>query len=280
AAGQTRLKPRLRAGFGSAAGEFITDKDLTRQILILAATWIALALSILAEALPINGLLSVEIFASFPVYFTPAGYVFSIWRLIWLGWLVYGVYQALPAQRRNPRLRSIGAPVLVALAANSLWVLLWHFRLFALALLALLTLLAALINVYQRLRIGRASPPAVERWAVDLPFSIYLGWITVVVMAHVTVLLSHWGWKGFGLHQETWLVMVLAAALILATLVALTRADVPFLLVLAWAFAGIGVKHPAVSPVAPAAWAAAGYLLALVIMCLFARPWRRSRPAA
>jgi len=50
--------------------------------------------------------------------------------------------------------------------------------------------------------------------------------------------------------------------------------------VLAWAFAGIGVKHPAVSPVAPAAWAAAGYLLALVIMCLFARPWRRSRPAA
>jgi len=249
-------------------GAFITDKDQTRQLLILVATGATVAADILADALPINGLRTEEIFAGFPVYFTPAGYVFSIERLIWLGWLVYGVYQALPAQRRNPRLRSIGAPVLVALAANAIWVLLWHYQLFVLAMLSMLMLLAALIGVYQRLRIGRARPPAMERWTVNLPFSIALGWITVVTMAQATVLLSHWGWNGFGVSQEKWLVIMLAAALIIATLMALTRADMAFLLVLAWAFAGIGVKHPAVSPVAPAAWLATGYALALVVVCV------------
>lgn len=46
---------------------------------------------------------------------------------------------------------------------------------------------------------------------------------------------------------------------------------------LAWAFAGIGVKHAAVSPVAPAAWLAAGYVLALAVLSLLRG--RRQQPS-
>ena len=111
---------------------------------------------------------------------------------------------------------------------------------------------------------------------MDLPFSIYLGWITVATIANVTALLSYWNWTGFGVSQEAWLVITLAVALVVATLVALTRRDVAYLLVLAWAFAGIGVKHMAVTPVATAAWVATGYVLALVVVSLLGS--RRSQP--
>ncbi|HSN78140.1 MAG TPA: TspO/MBR family protein, partial [Anaerolineae bacterium] len=234
------------------------NKDLTRQILIVVAVVATITVNGLANALPINGLQTGEISDSFPVYFTPAGYVFAIWGVIYLGLLAYAIYQALPAQRQNPRLRSIRTLFLVGSLANVAWILLWHYQLFPLTLVAMLVLLGTLIGIYLRLRIGRSSPPLVERLAVDLPFSIYLGWITVATIANVTALLSYWNWNGFGVSQEAWLVITLAVALVVATLMALTRSDVAFLLVLAWAFAGIGVKHATVEPVAPAAWVATG----------------------
>jgi hypothetical protein len=253
------------------------NKDLSRQILIVVAVLATIAVNGLANALPINGLATGAISDSFPVYFTPAGYVFAIWGLIYLGLLAYAVYQALPSQRHNPRLRSIGALFLVGSVANIAWILLWHYLLFPLTLVAMLVLLGTLIAIYLRLRIGRSSPPTVERWAVDLPFSIYLGWITVATIANVTALLNYWGWGGFGVSEETWLIVVLAVALVVATLVALTRGDVAYLLVLAWAFAGIGVKHSSITPVATAAWVATGYVLALVVVSLLRG--RRKQPA-
>ena len=254
------------------------NKDLTRQILIVVAVVATIAVNGLANALPINGLQTGEISDSFPVYFTPAGYVFAIWGVIYLGLLAYAVYQALPAQRTSPRLRSIRTLFLVGSVANIAWIILWHYLLFPLTLVAMLVLLGTLVGIYQRLRIGRSSPPLVERLAVDLPFSIYLGWITVATVANVTALLNYWGWNGFGVSEEAWLVIVLVVACIIATLMALTRRDVAYLLVLAWAFAGIGVKHSGVLPVATAAWVATGYVLALVVVSLLRL--NRKQPAS
>ncbi len=255
------------------------NKDLTRQILIVVAVVATIAINGLANALPINGLQTGEISDSFPVYFTPAGYVFAIWGVIYLGLLAYAIYQALPAQRQSPRLRSIRTLFLAGSLANIAWIFLWHYQLFPLTLIAMLVLLGTLIGVYLRLRIGRASPPLVERLTVDLPFSIYLGWITVATIANVTALLNYWGWNGFGVSEEVWLVITLAVALVVATLMALTRSDVAYLLVLAWAFAGIGVKHATVAPVSTAAWVATGYVLALVVISLLRSGRRQPAPA-
>ena len=63
----------------------------------------------MANALPFNGQTTGEISDRFQVYFVPAGYVFSIWGLIYLGLLAFAVFQALPAQRDNPRLEFIDA---------------------------------------------------------------------------------------------------------------------------------------------------------------------------
>ena len=67
-------------------------KATTRQILIILTTLVTLTVNGLANTLPLNGLNTGEISDSFDIYFVPAGYVFSIWGVIYLGLLLYAVY--------------------------------------------------------------------------------------------------------------------------------------------------------------------------------------------
>jgi hypothetical protein len=99
---------------------------------------------------------------------------------------------------------------------------------------------------------------------VHVPFSIYLGWISVATIANITDLLWYLGWNGFGLAPEVWTVIILAVAVVLAYLMALLRHDVAYLLVLAWAFAGIAVKQANTPMVSAAAGIAAGLTLVAV----------------
>ena len=84
-------------------------------------------------------------------------YVFSIWGLIYIGLLAYTIYQALPSQRANPRLRRTGWLVALSSLANGAWIFFWHYGYYALTLVVMLILLAALIMIYLRLDIGRTA---------------------------------------------------------------------------------------------------------------------------
>lgn len=256
------------------------NNDSRRQILILVAVVATIVVNGLANALPINGLQTGAISDMFPVYFVPAGYVFAIWGLIYLGLIGYAVFQALPAQRENPRLRSIGTLFLAASVANIVWIFLWHYLHFTLTLAVMLILLGALIGIYLRLDIGRRNPPGAERWLVNLVFSIYLGWITVATIANATDVLYYLKWNGFGIGDEAWLVIMLAAALAIATLVTLTRRDVAYLLVLAWAFAGIAIKQSATPAVSMSAWIATAIVLILAAYSGFQLMRKHPLPAA
>lgn len=239
------------------------NQNIIRQALVLVAVLSTIAVNGLATALPINGQTTGEISDRFDVFFVPAGYVFSIWGLIYLGLLAYAVYQALPAQRENPRLKAIAAPFLVASLANIGWILLWHYNQFGLSVVVMLVLLAMLITIYLRLGIGREPVSAEQRWLVNLPFSIYLGWITVATIANVTAYLDWIGWNGFGISEETWTVIMLVIATLVTALVLFTRRDVAYALVIVWAFAGIAVKFAGIPIVPTAAWAVTGIVALL-----------------
>jgi benzodiazapine receptor len=255
------------------------SKYLVRQILVVVAVIGTITVNFLANALPINGKTTGEISDGFNVLFVPAGYVFSIWGLIYLGLAAYAVYQALPSQRYNQRLRSIDYPFLLSSIANMTWIFLWHYERFPLTIAAMLVLLVALIAIYLRLDIMRGHVPVAERWLVDVPFSVYLGWITVATIANVTTVLDFVGWNGWGLSDETWFVIMLAVALVVAILMTITRADVAYLLVLVWAFAGVGIKHADNGVVATTSWIATAIVLVLVVISIVRR-WKTAGPVA
>lgn len=248
-------------------------KDILRQISVMVTIVGTIVVNALANALPINGQNTGEISDRFQVYFVPAGYVFSIWGLIYIGLIAFAIFQALPSQRENPRLRASGWWIALGGVVNIAWIFLWHYEQFPLTLVAMLVLLGTLIITYLRLGIGRSRVTVGERWAARLPFSIYLGWITVATVANVTSLLDHLQWDGFGIAEETWMIIVLAAVLVIAGLMNFTRRDAAYAAVILWALAGISIKHAAVPAVAVPTWITFGLVaLTLAVALLRGRP--------
>jgi len=255
------------------------NRGLTRQILNVLAAVATIAFNGIANALPLNNLTTGEISDRFQVYFVPAGYVFSIWGLIYLGIIAFAVYQALPAQRSNPRLQRTGYLFVLSCVANIVWLFLWHYQHFLLTLIAMFGLLLCLIALYVRLGIGQIGAPPSERWLAHLPFSIYLGWVTVASIANTTVVLDYLHWDGWGLSAEWWALGMLLVGVILALGMALTRRDVAYVLVLIWAYVGIAVKQSTIPIVAQGAWVTAGLLALIALWLLLVKLTRKGSPS-
>jgi len=244
-------------------------KDKTRQLLVVLALLATLAVNMLANLLPLNGQNTGEISDRFDILFVPAGYVFSIWGLIYLLLFVYAVYQALPAQADSVPLRKTGYLFIFSCIFNIAWLFLWHYNYFEFTVVAMLLLLISLILIYVRLGIGKGKPEKKMFWLVQLPFSIYLGWITVATVANITQWLYYINWSGWGIAPLTWFLIILGVAVVLAAINWLTRHDAAYQAVLAWAFAGIAVRwmnDPVVYIASLAAAAAAGLLFVAAVM--------------
>jgi len=252
------------------------NKDTVRQITNLLSVVLVLTVNILASALPLNGQNTGEISDRFQVYFVPAGYVFAIWGIIYIGWIAFTVFQFQPAQKESPRLRRLGYLFAISNMANAAWLFCWHYNLFGLSVLVMLVLLGLLLASYLRLNVNQTPVSVLEYWSVDVLFSVYLGWITVATVANITDWLYFIGWDGFGIPAQTWAVIMLAVASLLGLGMATTRRDVGYLAVLVWAFVGIAVKQTSAPLVVTSAWIAAALMAGLAIYSWIRRRARRA----
>jgi len=202
-----------------------------------------IAVNALASALPLNNVTTAELSDSYPNLFVPAGYVFSIWGVIYLLLLGFTIHQARSAQRDSEFINKLGWLFFLSCVFNSVWIFLWHWSLVLPSVLVMFCLLGTLILIYLRLDIGRGTPGRDERLYVHLPFSVYLGWITVAPIANVTALLVSWGWPSYGPAAVNWTMLVIAVAVALSLANIWLRRDVGYNLVILWALAGIAVKQ-------------------------------------
>ncbi len=235
---------------------------------------IVFVVNFLAVNLPLNHLTTKQISDSFNIYFVPAGYVFSIWGLIYLGMLAFAIFRALPKQRTNERLAKIDQWFIVSNLANALWLFSFHYRQFTLALGFMLVLLVCLIEIFVKLEIGKKRMSGAWLWAVDIPFSVYLGWITVATIANVTQVLYFVHWDGFGISEQIWFLIVMVVVVVISALMSFNRKAFEYNMVLIWALIGIAVKFPQVPLVNYSAWggAIAVTLLNMVAIVLQSHP--------
>jgi benzodiazapine receptor len=240
-------------------------KNNIRQFIVVVGVIAVLLVNGIANVLPLNGLTTGEISDRFQVFFVPAGYVFSIWGVIYLGLILHALYHILPSNRNNPRLKKTNLLFGLSCVANVVWLVLWHYLQFPLTILAMLALLLSLIGVYLGLGIGRLQVSNAERWLVHIPFSIYLGWVSVATIANATSVLDYIDWGGWGIQPQVWAIFMLVVGAVLAVAVGLTRKDLAYVLVFVWAFVGIAVKQAATPEVAILAWITAGFLLLVAI---------------
>jgi benzodiazapine receptor len=174
---------------------------------------------------------------------TPAGYVFSIWGVIYILLGIFVVFQALPSEKGKGYQNRIGWLFVLSSLLNIFWLFLWQYEYLSLSVVLMFLLLATLIAIYLRLNIGKSAVSLREKLAVHLPFSVYLGWITIASIANVAVFLVSENWDGFGISQETWAALIIIIALLITLLVIVTRKDVAYGLVIIWALVGIAMKQ-------------------------------------
>jgi hypothetical protein len=238
---------------------------LKHQIQVAVATLVTILINILADALPLNGQTTAEISNRFDVYFVPAGFTF--WGIIYIGLIAFAYYQSRTKQAGNSRLKSISDLFVYSCVANIAWLFFWHFNLFALSLVAMLSLLVLLILIHLRLHPNKTGSQGIEKWVVDIPFKIYLGWICVATIANFTDVLSYYHWDGKGIEPIIWAQIMLVTGMLLAIVFYLARKDLVVPSVFIWAYIGIGVKFKEIQQLSGSAWAMA-ILIAFMIFAL------------
>ncbi len=245
----------------------------------LAATLAVLAMNAAAIFLPLNGASTEELSARYPTGFTPAGWVFSIWSVIYLGLLALSTWAAVVPARSAARLARVRVPYLVSCAANASWLVLWHYEQVLPSVVMMLVLLASLVVIYRRLRQTPALSTG-EALSVDVPFSLYLGWITTASIANFATWRFDVGTYPLGLTMDEWaLVSVTLAIAIYVGVGALTR-DAVYVGVFAWAALGITLQPlPTSDPVRVVATVGSAVTSALVVALLIGRV-REYRPSS
>lgn len=238
----------------------------TNRILMILSLIFVLAVNILANALPINGLTTGEISDQFPILFVPAGYVFSIWGLIYTALIGFVIYSLTKKGLENQDIDRIAGWFVASNLFNAAWIFLWHYQQFALTLIPIIGLLISLMAIYLRLKVGKVARGWTEKLFVAAPFSIYLGWATVAVVANVSQALYAAGWRGEPLSMAFWTVLMLSIASLLGVLMIFLRRELAYPMVLVWAFVGIWAKHGGTPSVALSALIFAGVLALLAII--------------
>lgn len=191
----------------------------------------------------IGGKNTAQISDANPTLITPAGYVFSIWGVIYILLGVFVVLQALPSEKGKSYQKRIGWLFVLSNVFNIAWLFLWQFEQLIPSLALMFLLLVTLIMIYLRLDVDKSTVLLRERLAIHLPFSVYLGWITIASIANVAVALVSVNWNGFGISPETWAILIITIALLITLFVIATRKDIAYGLVIIWALLGIATKQ-------------------------------------
>jgi tryptophan-rich sensory protein len=234
-----------------------------QRIVPLLATLVVIAVNAAANIVPINGLQTGELSARYPTGFTPAGWVFGIWSVIYIGLIAFSVYVARAGTPGDARANRIVAPYLVSCAGNAAWIFMWHYELIAASFACMLLILGGLLVVYVRL-LAEAPRSFVERACLDAPFSLYLGWITTATLANLAALFFDLGVYPFGLEMNEWAILTVVAATGLYAAAGVRTRDAIYTAVFAWATLGIVLQTLEISPPVRLA-AMAGCAVALVV---------------
>lgn len=220
------------------------------QILNIVAFVAMVIVNGLADFLPVNGQTTGEISDQYPNLFVPASITFSIWAVIYSLLFLFCIYQGSTlfesekryTDRKERVVDTIGYLFVWSCVLNMAWIFAWHYHLLLLSVLIMLGLLVTLIVIFQKLH-AHGDYTGQAKWFVYVPFSIYLGWISIATIANITAFLVSIGWNGWGLSQAAWACILIIAGTVLGVLMLLRKNNVFFPLALIWAFVGIIIRQ-------------------------------------
>ncbi len=211
-------------------------------------------LNYLSVALPLGGMTTQELSDKYANPFTPIGFTFSIWSVIYTLLLIFSLVPLVNYFRgksENNKLveKNIGYLYAISCALNGAWILAWQYQFVGLSVLVMLGLLVTLIRIHMAIRKNPTGLTWNDRYITFPVFSIYLGWISVATIANITAWTVSIGWGGWGISQIDWTIIMVIVATLLGTAIYARYRDVFFNLVIIWALYGIMSKRMLVGEV-------------------------------
>jgi translocator protein len=180
-------------------------------------------------------------------YDTPllaAGWAFSIWGLIYLGFLAYAVYQVLPAQRGREIHRRTGWWAALTGVCNATWIVAFGADWILVAEILIVVLMVALAVIFGRLSREPAAD-VYERVLMRGPLALYAGWTSLALVLGTAATGVWAGLPGDNALAVIAAVVVLVAAIgIVSWVVFNGTAVVPYAAATVWALAGIALNDP------------------------------------
>jgi hypothetical protein len=257
----------------------------TIQLSNAVSTVLMFVINMLASVGLINNTTPGALSDRLPNLFVPSGLTFSIWGVIYVLLFLFVAYQMRGSASRDVEdssyLGKIGWFFVASNVFNLAWIFAWHYELVALSLVFMILLFVSLLAIYLRLEIGdpRKTISLKKKLFYQVPFSVYLGWITVATIANVTAFLVSIGIEPYNGLAVVLTVVVMIVAALIAALVLWTRRDIAYSLVIVWALVGIVVKRLDPSYFVELTVAtSAGIGAAVILIVLAALVLLRSRP--
>ena len=216
-----------------------------------------IAVNTMASMKILNGKSPADISEKYDSLFTPAGITFAIWGPIYLtllGFIIYQLWLAFSGKHEEEleqfmeRLRGWW---LISCLANTCWLFSWHYELLPLSILIMLVLLVSLLAININFNIALQKVSWQVKLFIHLPFSLYLGWITVATVANMATFWLYTGWNGLSI---LWTIFLILVCTVTALLLVIKRENIITGLVAIWAFCGIILKRqevggPAATPI-------------------------------
>ncbi|SDL69108.1 hypothetical protein SAMN04488034_10811 [Salinimicrobium catena] len=216
------------------------------QVLNIVAFLVVLAVNYISNTGAIAGETMATVSAKYENLFTPAGYAFSIWGVIYLLLLGFVVYQARDLfskkDKENVALK-IGWWFVISCVANVFWIFAWLNEYLLTSVLIMLVLLFSLIKIVLNTRMELDDEPLRVIAFVWWPFCFYSGWISVAVIANMAAYLTSLNWNAFGISEVTWTIIMILVAGTISLIITWTRNMREFALVGVWALVAIAVAN-------------------------------------
>lgn len=200
--------------------------------------------------------------ARYETAFTPAGYAFAIWGVIYTAFIVYGVQSLRLAQRREPVYDALALPLVAANVLGTAWILAYTRDYLGIAVILIVA--STVVGGIMFAQAARYAPARNSRW-LRVPFGLYFGWITVAAIACIAQWLQARGWVARGDGETIVTVAFLAMATAAGFVVAQRYHEPLYPAVIAWACFAIFVAQRDTSDVI--AWTA---LAAALVMAAWA----------
>ena len=205
----------------------------------MLALIVVLTVNGLANLLPINGLNTGEVSALYPSLFTPAGFTFSIWSVIYLLLIGFVIVQWKILSSRY--FAELSMWFWLSSLANVCWIITWHYLYIYASVLIMLILLFSLARIFLLIQSAEITSWP-EKIFVKLSFIFYFSWICVATIANFSALLISLSWEGGILSPTIWTMTMMTIASVLGIFISRRFDEPPFLLVLIWALYGIYSK--------------------------------------